>query len=218
MGMMDFYLDMIRFKSLQSLTKEEIAEAIKSATDFFGMPFPQVQDNTYNPEGGTMFAHCDPHSYDDDWICYDMAELAQLNVSTYDALTLVLTHEATHRRTQMYKFPGPKNGAYAKECISDWYMGVRAGMLGMKDVRNVIEGLGAMNGCDTHPAGFIRKQFITDGVGKGILNKHHSGANFEYFINDFKEFYFKMLPTIEKEYPKHYSLMQRLGYKKDFDF
>lgn len=218
MGMMDFYLDMIRFKSLQSLTKEEIAEAIKSATDFFGMPFPQVQDNTYNPEGGTMFAHSDPHSYDDDWICYDMAELAQLNVSTYDALTLVLTHEATHRRTQMYKFPGPKNGAYAKECISDWYMGVRAGMLGMKDVRNVIEGLGATNGCDTHPAGFIRKQFITDGVGKGILNKHHSGANFEYFINDFKEFYFKMLPTIEKEYPKYYSLIQRFGYKKDFDF
>lgn len=218
MGRMDLYLNMIRFKSLQNLTEDEVIEAVRSACDFFGLPIPKVGDTTNHPQYSTMFASSDPKSYDDDWICYDMIQLAEMNVSTYDALTLVLTHEATHRRTQMYKFPGPKNGAYAKECISDWYMGVRAGMLGMKDVRSVIEGLGATEGCDTHPAGFIRKQFITDGVGKGILNKHHTGANFEYYINDFKEFYYKMLPTIEKEYSKYYSLMQRFGNKKEFDF
>lgn len=218
MGRMDFFLYMTRFKSLQKLSKEEIEEAVRSANDFFGMPFPRIQDNTYVSEGGTLFASSNPHSYDDDWICYDMAELAALNVSTLNALSLILSHEATHRRTQGYKFPGPQKGAYAKECISDWYMGVRAGLQGMKDISNVIEGLGTTEGCKTHPAGFIRKQFVVDGVGKGVLNKHHSGANFEFFINDFKTFYQKMLPTIEKEYPKYYSLMERFGNRKDFDF
>lgn len=218
MHRMDFFLYLSRLRGLEKLTEEQIVEAVKGACDFFVMPLPKIGDTTNHPEYRTMFASDNPNSYEDDWICYDIKELASLNVSSYGALTLVLTHEATHRRTQMYKFPGPKNGAYAKECISDWYMGVRAGMLGMEDIRYVIEGLGVGPGCETHPAGFIRKQFITDGVGKGILNKHHSGANFEYFINDFKEFYNKMLPTIEKEYPKYYSLMERYGNKKTFDF
>ena len=189
MGRMDSFLYLSRLKGLEELTEEQILEAVGSACDFFGMPFPKVGDTTNHPKYSTMFASDNPNSYEDDWICYDIQQLAFLNISTYESLTLVLTHEATHRRTQMYKFPGPLGGAYAKECISDWYMGVRAGMLGMKDVRKVIEGLGTEPGCKTHPAGFIRKQFITDGVGKGILNKHHTGANFEYFINDFKEFY-----------------------------
>ena len=218
MNRMDVFLYFSRLHGLEKLTEEQIVEAVKSACDFFGMPLPKIGDTTNHPDYRTMFASDDPNSYKDDWICYDIRELAALNISSYGALTLVLTHEATHRRTQMYKFPGPMNGAYAKECISDWYMGVRAGMLGMKEISNVIEGLGAGHGCDSHPAGFIRKQFITDGVGKGILNKHHSEANFEYFINDFKTFYYKMLPTIEKEYPKYYNIIERLRYKKSFDF
>jgi len=218
MGRMDIFLYLSSLRGLEKLTEDQIVEAVKSACDFFDMPLPNVGDTTYHPEYSTMFASVNPNSYEDDWICYDIRELASLNVSSYESLTLVLTHEATHRRTQMYQFPGPKNGAYAKECISDWYMGVRAGMLGMRDIRNVIEGLGAEPGCKTHPAGFIRKQFITDGIGKGILNKHHSEANFGYFINDFKDYYCKMLPTIENEYPKYYSLMERFANKKTFDF
>lgn len=207
-----------RLRQLKSLSEEQIIEAVQSACDFFGMPLPQIKNTTYHPILGTLFASSDKNSYYDDIIAFDLQELASLHVSTINALTLVLTHEATHRRTQMYDFPGPNKGSYAKECISDWYMGVRAGMLKMGDISDVIEGLGKTKGCDTHPAGFIRKAFIQNGIQIGLLNRSKHGANFEYFINDFKDFYFKMLPALEKEYPKYFNIIQRIIYKKNFDF
>lgn len=215
---MEYFLYLSRLRQLQTLSKEQILEAVKSACDFFYMPFPNVADTTGHPKYGTMFASSNRKSYDDDYICYDLQELAYLHVTTYNALTLVLTHEATHRRTQMFKFPGPNKGAYAKECISDWYMGVRAGMNMMKDISLVSEGLGTTIGCDSHPAGFIRKSFIQNGFQTGYLNRSEHGANFEYFINDFKIFYEKMLPEIEKEYPKYFNVFQRNVCKKTFDF
>lgn len=215
---MEYFLYLSRLRQLQSLSKEQILEAVKTACDFFNMPFPNVADTTGHPDYGTMFASSNRKSYDDDYICYDLQELAYLHVTTYNALTLVLTHEATHRRTQMYNFPGPNNGAYAKECISDWYMGVRAGMCMMKDILYVAEGLGSTEGCDTHPAGHIRKAFIQNGFQTGYLNRSEHGANFEYFIDDFKAFYKRMLPTIEIEYPKYFNVLQRNIHKKKFDF
>ena len=216
---MDFFLYLCRLRQLQSLSKEQIIEAVKSACDFFDMPLPQIGDTTGHPVYSTMFYRgADKNSYEDDLICYDLQELAYLHITTYNALTLVLTHEATHRRTQMFKFPGPNKGAYAKECISDWYMGVRAGMCMMSDVSLVAEGLGATNGCDTHPAGHIRKSFIQNGFQTGFLNRSEHGANFEFFINDFKAFYYKMLPDIESEYPKFFNVIQRNIHKKTFDF
>lgn len=215
---MDIFLYLSRLRQLQSLSKEMIVDAVKTACDFFGLPLPNIADVTGNPKYGTMFASWDKHSYEDDWICFDLEQLALLQVSTYNALTLVLTHEATHRRTQMYDFPGPNKGSWAKECISDWYMGVRAGMCMMKDVSKVIDGLGATQGCKTHPSGHVRKSFIDNGIQTGYLNRSEHGANFEYFIYDFKAFYSRMLPAIEQEYPRHYGVIARNFYKKDFDF
>lgn len=216
---MDFFLYLGRLRQLQSLTKDQIVEAVKTACDFFDLPLPQIGDTTGHPVYSTMFYRGeDKYSYDDDLICFDLQELAYLHIATFDALTLVLTHEATHRRTQMYDFPGPHKGAWAKECISDWYMGVRAGMIMMKDISLVVEGLGTTNGCKTHPAGFIRKSFIQNGVQIGYLNRSKHGANFEYFINDFKSYYIKMLPEIEKEYPKCFNVFQRNIHRKRFDF
>lgn len=215
---MDVFLYFCRLRQLQSLSKEQIVDAVKTACDFFDMTFPNVEDTTGHPDYGTMFASSNRKSYDDDYICYDLQELAYLHVATYNALTLVLTHEATHRRTQMYNFPGPNKGSWAKECISDWYMGVRAGMCMMKDVSKVIDGLGATQGCKTHPSGDIRRNFINNGFQTGYLNRSSHGTNFEYFINDFKSFYNRMLPAIEREYPKYYSILSRNFYKKDFDF
>ena len=215
---MEYFLYLSRLHQLQALSKEQIFEAVKTACDFFNMPFPNVANTTGHPNFGTMFASSNRWSYDDDYICYDLQELAYLHVSTYNALTLVLTHEATHRRTQMYNFPGPNNGTYAKECISDWYMGVRAGMCKMRDISLVEEGLGATEGCDTHPAGFIRKAFIQNGFQTGYLNRSEHGANFEFFLNDFKAFYNRMLPEIESEYPKYFTVLQRNMHKKTFDF
>ena len=187
-----------RLRTLQSLSEDEVLKAVQEACDFFSMPFPHVCDMTHDSRYSTMFASCDSSSYADDLICYDLEELAALNICSYDALTLVLTHEATHRRTQFYKFPGPNRGAYSKECISDWYMGVRAGMARMADISKVIEGLGKTRGSDSHPAGFIRKAFIENGVQMGLLNSHHSEPNFEFFLPSFKAFYMMMLPVIEK--------------------
>ena len=215
---MDYFLYLSRLRQLQTLSKEQILEAVKTACDFFNMPFPNVADTTGHPDYGTMFASSNRKSYDDDYICFDLQELAYLHVTTYSALTLVLTHEATHRRTQMYDFPGPNKGSWAKECVSDWYMGARAGMCMMKDISKVIEGLGATQGCETHPSGDIRRNFINNGFQTGYLNRSAHGANFEYFINDFKTFYTRMLPTIEKEYPKYYGILSRNFCKKDFDF
>lgn len=216
---MDYFLYLSRLKQLQSLSQEQIIEAVKSACDFFDMPLPHIGDTTRHPKYSTLFYRGDDKkSYDDDLICYDLQELAYLHITTFDALSLVLTHEATHRRTQMFRFPGPNKGAYAKECISDWYMGVRAGMNTMKDILLVAEGLGATYGSNTHPAGHIRKSFIQNGFQTGYLNRSKHGANFEYFINDFKEYYIKALPNIEEEYPKYFNLLQRTIYKKTFDF
>lgn len=216
---MDFFLYLSRLRQLQSLSKEQIVDAVKTACDFFDMPLPQIGDTTGHPVYGTMFYRGDDkNSYDDDLICFDLQELAYLQVTTYDALTLVLTHEATHRRTQMYNFPGPNKGSWAKECISDWYMGIRAGMCMMKDVSKVIEGLGASQGCKTHPSGHIRKAFINNGFQTGYLNRSKHGANFEFFIKEFLIFYNRMLPAIEKEYPKFYGILARNFHKKKFDF
>ena len=216
---MDFFLYLSRLRQLQSLTKEQIVDAVKTACDFFDMPLPQIGDTTGHPIYSTLFYRGDDKtSYDDDLICFDLQELAYLQVTTYDSLTLVLTHEATHRRTQMYDFPGPNNGSWAKECISDWYMGVRAGMYMMKDISKVIEGLGTSQGCKTHPSGHIRKAFINNGLQTGYLNKSNHGANFEYFIKEFKTFYNQKLPEIEKEYPKYFSILQRRFCKKTFGF
>lgn len=216
---MDFFLYLSRLRQLQSLSKEQIVNAVKTACDFFDMPLPQIGDTTGHPVYSTMFYRGnDKSSFDDDLICFDLQELAYLQVTTYDSLTLVLTHEATHRRTQMYDFPGPNKGSWAKECISDWYMGVRAGMCMMKDISKVIEGLGSTQGCETHPSGDIRRNFINNGFQTGYLNRSSHGTNFEYFINDFKSFYNRMLPDIEKEYPKYYGIISRNFYKKDFDF
>lgn len=214
---MEYFLYLSRLRQLQALSKEQILEAIKTACDFFNMPFPNVADTTGHPDYGTMFASSNRKSYDDDYICFDLQELAYLHITTYNALTLVLTHEATHRRTQMYDFPGPNKGSWAKECISDWYMGVRAGMCMMKDISNLMEGLGTSNGSDSHPAGFIRKAFIQNGFQTGYLNRSEHGANFEYFIKDFKAFYNQMFPTLEKEYPKYFDIIGRNFHKKTFN-
>jgi len=216
---MDFFLYLSRLRQLQSLSQEQIIEAIKSACDFFDMPLPQIGDTTGHPKYSTMFYRGeDKNSYDDDLICYDLQELAYLHVTTYNALTLVITHEATHRRTQMYDFPGPNKGSWAQECISDWYMGARAGMCMMNDISRVAEGLGASQGSASHPAGFIRKGFIQNGFQTGYLNRSEHGANFEYFIKDFKAFYNQMLPTLEKEYPKFFGIIERNFHKKKIDF
>lgn len=216
---MEYFFYLSRLHQLQDLSKEQIFEAVKTACDFFNMPFPKVADTTGHPFYSTMFyPGTDKNSYEDDLICYDLQELAYLHITTYNALTLVLTHEATHRRTQMFKFPGPNKGAYAKECISDWYMGVRAGMCKMSDISLVVEGLAATKGCDTHPVGHIRKSFIQNGFQTGFLCRSEHGANFDFFIKDFKACYFRILPEIESEYPKYFNVLQRNIYKKTFDF
>ena len=215
---LDGFQYLCRLHALQELSDGQIAQAVQDACDFFGMPLPKIIDTTNHAEYSTMFVPSNPKTYADDIICYDLQELAYLNVDTYNALTLVLTHEATHRRTQAYRFPGPCGGLHAMECISDWYMGVRAGLCQMRDIKNVAEGLGGTDGCDTHPDGHIRKAFINNGVSTGFLNRSNTKPNFEYFLPMFKLFYRQMLPALERDYPKYYTLRQRVFCRKDFDF
>lgn len=215
---MDGFQYLCRLHALQGLSQQDICRAVDEACSFFGMPFPNVIDTTNHPTYRTMFASLDPRSYRDDIICYDLRELAALNVGSYNALTLVLTHEATHRRTQSYSFPGPNHGAHAMECISDWYMGVRAGLCRMGDIKHVAQGLGNTDGSDTHPAGYIRKMFIDNGVSTGLLNRSNTRPNFEFFLPMFKDFYETMRPSLEHNYAKHYSLLQRMTCNKTFGF
>ena len=95
---MDGFLRRVDLRALKGLTEDEIKDAISSACDFFGIPFPAfVQDLSNFKFGRTMFVNIDPTSFGDDLLYYNMNELAQLHVGTAEAFSIIMSHEMAHR-------------------------------------------------------------------------------------------------------------------------
>ena len=108
---METFLANARKSYLSSLSNDQILYAINSACEYFHIPYPVLTRDLTNQKGGyTMFTNYDPRSYGDDVICYNMHELANLNVGSLDAFSLIMTHEAAHRVLQGVRFEGPNNG------------------------------------------------------------------------------------------------------------
>lgn len=141
----------------------EIQKGVKSACDFFGISYPMmVQDLTNLECGSTMFCNADEQSFSDDILCYDLYQLQRLNVRTYEAFTLVMTHECAHRVFQDYEFTKPNFGQWEHEMVSDYFMGVRSGMQQM-DISDVVLGFKDKPGSMTHPTGSLRVKVMMYG-------------------------------------------------------
>jgi hypothetical protein len=168
------------------LSQTDIQDAIKSACDFFNIPMPRmIQDLTNVQNGQTMFVNCDRGSYYDDVLCYNMQQLLDLNVTTKEAFSLVMTHECAHRVLQATQFQGINGGAWENELAADYLMGCRAGLWNM-DESKVVLGLIQTSGSPTHPEGTLRALFIRAGKYKA-QEMHRQGIplTIPNLINEF---------------------------------
>lgn len=154
----DYHPTMGEFLSLaheQSLPEETILTAVKRACDFFQMPEVEVVEAMQTCEWSN-----NPYSYFDDRIGYNRDELKNMHIHGEDALTLIFTHEVTHRRLQsLHHLLDP----WTEESACDYMMGVNAGLNHM-DVSEVVQSLGSTHGWLTHPTGDLRAETINAGV------------------------------------------------------
>lgn len=209
---MEGFLRGVDLRSLKGLTEQEIKDAINSACEFFGIPYPVfVQDLSNFKFGSTMFVSIDPTSFGDDILYYNMNELAQLHVGTKEAFSLIMTHECGHRILQSIRFEGPYNGSWQGELAADFLMGCRAGLFNMPQINNVIEGLGKTQGSKSHPKGYLRANFIKHGllIAQQIRNESRP-VSIQDLLNEYGKHYQEMLPQIKKDEKEIYNLLERM--------
>lgn len=208
---MDDFLRGVDLRSLKELSEADVMEAINSACDFFGIPYPVfVQDLSNFKFGSTMFSNIDPTSLGDDILYYNMRELAQLHVGSKEAFSLIMTHECAHRYLQSIQFKGPNYGSWQNELAADFLMGCRAGLFGMSEIDNVIDGLVKTSASKTHPKGIRRADFIKHGIviANQLRNRFRSIAIPDLLV-EYAKHYQEMLPYIKKDEKEVYSFLER---------
>ncbi len=210
---MDDFLKNINFKNLNGLSEYDIKEAINSACEFFGIPFPVfVQDLSSFKYGRTLFMNIDPTTYEDDILYYNMKELAELNVGSKEAFSIIMTHECAHRVLQSVRFEGPYDGAWQGELAADFLMGFRAGFCNMEHINHVIEGLGKTVGTKTHPKGYLRANFINYGVQLAYHVKSNSiPFSINELITEYHNHYIEMQAYVKRDEKEIYTLLERLN-------
>lgn len=145
---------------------QDADDAIRSACDFFNIPMPsKIYDVTDAPNGKTMFLNHDVESYEDDVLCLNMNQLAQMNIKGKEAFSLIMTHECAHRVLQNTKLPGVNNGAWEHELAADFMMGCRAGFYNI-DESQIVDSLMLTCGSRKHPEGELRVLCIRCGMSK----------------------------------------------------
>ena len=146
-----------------NLTHKEVMDAIRSACDFFRIPYPELVYDLTNSKGGrTMFVNNNSDDMANDILCYNMDQLIGLNVNSKDSFSLIMTHECAHRVFQKVKLPGVANGIWEHELLADFFMGIRAGLWSI-DFGLPMIGLFLTQGSPTHPEGMLRGMFIRHG-------------------------------------------------------
>lgn len=204
---MDEFLCRGNLRALQKISREQIDEAIKGACDFFGIPMPVFTQDLSNYQfGATMFLNVDPTSFGDDILYYNMQELAQLHIGSRDAFSLIMTHECAHRVLQGIVFPGPYHGSWQNELAADFLMGTRAGFAGMTAIKHVIEGLAVTQASKSHPSGYLRAEFIKQGVMVAMrLKMQKAHVPIKKLLAEYQKYYQIKLPIIRKEEENIYS-------------
>lgn len=177
------------------LPVQEITHAIQSACSFFGIPYPNMVYDLTNTKGGqTMFVNKNTTSYNDDILCYNLQQMQELEVSSKDAFSLVMTHECAHRYFQCTTFQGLNNGAWEEELACDFFMGVRSMIEQIADICKVANGLGKCPGAKSHPDGDLRVDAIIQGQ-QTVL--HFQKNNIPPTIQNFTQAFFQYCNTIK---------------------
>lgn len=186
-----------KFSNIFNLSVAQITEAIASACEFFGIPYPDMVYNlTYQENGQTMFVNRDASTYADDIICYNLAQLQALGATNQTALSLIMTHECAHRYFQDITFPGMNDGAWEEELACDYFMGVRSGMQNL-NIERVAEGLRQTQGGKTHPNGDLRYMAIRQGQQDVLfMTRNDYALSINNFLHKFEEFRVAIEPTI----------------------
>lgn len=103
-----------------------------------------------------------PYIYEDDRLGFSREQLLGMNVHDHDTLSLIFTHEQTHRALQLMWCSGQISD-WQNELICDAFVGVRAEMEGL-DAGPVRQSLSNGIDCPTHPGFDLRDAYITHGV------------------------------------------------------
>lgn len=193
-----------------NLTHKEVMEAIRSACDFFRIPYPELVYDLTNSKGGrTMFVNNNSDDMANDILCYNMDQLIGLNVNSKDSFSLIMTHECAHRVFQKVKLPGVANGIWEHELLADFFMGIRAGLWSI-DFGLPLIGLFLTQGSPTHPEGMVRGMFIRHGK---YLAQHMlmegKPKTIEYIFNKFLEYREEMMEEIVHYQSKFYDIYER---------
>ena len=193
-----------------NLTHKEVMEAIRSACDFFRIPYPELVYDLTNSKGGrTMFVNNNSDDMANDILCYNMDQLIGLNVNSKDSFSLIMTHECAHRVFQKVKLPGVANGIWEHELLADFFMGIRAGLWSI-DFGLPMIGLFLTQGSSTHPEGMVRGMFIRHGkyLAQRMLMEGKP-KTIEYIFNKFLEYREEMMDEIINYQSKYYDIYER---------
>lgn len=193
-----------------NLTHKEVMEAIRSACDFFRIPYPELIYDLTNSKGGrTMFVNNNSDDMSNDILCYNMDQLIGLNVNSKDSFSLIMTHECAHRVFQKVKLPGVANGIWEHELLADFFMGIRAGLWSI-DFGLPMIGLFLTQGSPTHPEGMVRGMFIRHGkyLAQRMLMEGKP-KTIEYIFNKFLEYREEMMDEIINYQSKYYDIYER---------
>ena len=193
-----------------NLTHKEVMEAIRSACDFFRIPYPELVYDLTNSKGGrTMFVNNNSDDMANDILCYNMDQLIGLNVNSKDSFSLIMTHECAHRVFQKVKLPGVANGIWEHELLADFFMGIRAGLWSI-DFGLPMIGLFLTQGSPTHPEGMVRGMFIRHGkyLAQRMLMEGKP-KTIEYIFNKFLEYREEMMDEIINYQSKYYDIYKR---------
>lgn len=193
-----------------NLTHKEVMEAIRSACDFFRIPYPELVYDLTNSKGGrTMFVNNNSDDMANDILCYNMDQLIGLNVNSKDSFSLIMTHECAHRVFQKVKLPGVANGIWEHELLADFFMGIRAGLWSI-DFGLPMIGLFLTQDSPTHPEGMVRGMFIRHGkyLAQRMLMEGKP-KTIEYIFNKFLEYREEMMDEIINYQSKYYDIYER---------
>ena len=152
--LLDETYDAIQDATDFSLPNDMVISAVNSASDFFGLPYPEI---TYSES--TCEMPNDISSYNDDVIGIARSQMIEIGIYGEDALCLVMTHECCHRALQSYD----NMDSWEQELACDYFAGVRAVMQNM-ETSHFEDVLINLQGSETHPIGNLRVDFVEYGM------------------------------------------------------
>jgi hypothetical protein len=144
-----------------NLPDDVVESAVQRTWDFLGMTgTPVIVDNA------TCLYPNNPFTMADDVMGINVEELKNLGIHDEDSLSLVCTHEAGHRLTQLMGATGSLS-PWDCELASDALLGFRAAIEGLNT--DSIINSHVSDDCATHPGKDLRDDYVA--IGKEILQE-----------------------------------------------